>query len=86
MYGNGAGTGIMASSIPILGLLVRRRAITVSGVAPLGLTPPTCARLLTATATTRVNATMTLASALFAPRSSTLVVAVESRAYERQAR
>ena len=68
------------------GLLVRRRAMAVSVVTALGMTAPVAAGLLAATTTTRATATRTVASALSAPRSSTMVVAVESRAQTSQVR
>ena len=72
---NGAGIGMEAFRLR-LGLLVHRRAVSESYEAVLGVAMPTTARLLAVTTTTRAFATRTMASALFAPRSSTLGVAV----------
>lgn len=52
-----------------------RLALTVANVAVLGTTTRTTARLLTVTTTTRTTATTTMASALFAPRSSPFIFA-----------
>ena len=68
------------------GLLVRRRAMPEFGGVVLGMTMPAAARLLTVAAAARPAVARTMASAWFAPRSSTLVDAVESRAQASQVR
>ena len=60
----------------LLELLVRRRAISVFYGVALGITLTSTAGLLAVTATTRTAAPGAMASAWFAPRSNTLVIAV----------
>ena len=72
---NGAGTGMEVFRLR-LGLLVRHRAITEFYVVVLCITLPAAAGLLAVSTTTRAAATVAMASAWFAPRSSTLVIAV----------
>ena len=82
---NGAGTGLEAFRLR-LGLLVRHRSMTGFGEVVLGVTLPSTARLLAVAAAARATVARTMASAWFAPRSSTLVDAVESRAQASQVR
>ena len=60
----------------LLELLVRRRAITVFDGVALGISVAAAAGLLAVAAAARTAATRAMASAWFAPRSNTLVIAV----------
>ena len=69
---NGAGTGMEAFRL-LLGLLVRRRAITEFREVVLGIPATSTARLLTVATTPRTSATSTMASVLCAMRSRRVI-------------
>ena len=69
MYGNGAGTGMVAYQATRQ-LRARRRALTAVGAVVLGTATPAARRLPTGTTATRSTATSTVASALFATPTS----------------
>lgn len=66
MYGNGAGTGVVAYQVTRQ-IQARRRVLTAVGAVVLGTAAPATRRLPTGATTTRTTATAAMASALFAP-------------------
>ena len=77
MYGNGAGTGMVAYQAERQ-TRARRRAFNAVDAVVLGASTKLAARRLPAgTTTARTTATTTLASALFAPRSNPIWVQKE---------